>query len=54
MGTADETGTLEYGEVFVQYSTKLNEPNVERQVLFFYLLVSPVLFTTKLSLLVLG
>jgi len=35
MGTADETGTLEYGQVFVQYSAKLNEPNVDCQVVLF-------------------
>ena len=33
MGTADETGTLEYGEVFVQYSAKLNQPKVDTRVL---------------------
>ena len=33
MGTADETGTLEYGEVFVQYSANLNRPGVETRVL---------------------
>ena len=33
MGTVDETGTLGYGEVFVQYSAKLNQPNVDTRVL---------------------
>jgi len=33
MGTVDETGTLEYGEVFVQYSAKVNQPNVDTRVL---------------------
>lgn len=33
MGTADETETLEYGEVFVQYSANLNQPGVDTRVL---------------------
>jgi len=35
MGTADETGTLQYGEVFVQYSAELNAPNVDCRVVLF-------------------
>jgi len=33
MGTADETATLDYGQVFVQYSARLDQPNVDRRVL---------------------
>jgi len=33
MGTADETGSLRYGEVFVQYSAKLGQPSVDTRVL---------------------
>jgi len=33
MGTADETGSLCYGEVFVQYSVNIDRPQAERNVL---------------------
>jgi len=33
MGTADETGSLCYGEVFVQYSANIDHPQAEKKIL---------------------
>lgn len=33
MGTVDETGSLDYGQVFVQYSTDINKQQSKKQVL---------------------
>jgi len=33
MGTVDETGTLNYGEVFVQYSINIDHPRTQTAIL---------------------